>query len=612
MTTLRNGSRDSYFRYRKKRSRPARLLSYSTKQHSVRFEFIVSAPAPYFKMHSSAFIFSILPAAIAVLPTNVTYPYPRRVLHTGSFTRPNPSVWVEPGSLYEYNSLVITGSKAVCTLPVVTVTTTVTSATLCGKDQPSQTNFPFTDCRYDLLKLSTCTFPNRPIEWTNVPTTQDLKTAPVPTKVSKTSTVTWWDAITTITGGGPWSVVPTLTNKVITAVNGTSRILATQHTTTTVRAKTYNISTATVYPNTTSISGIFINPASLTQTHHAVKTKTSTFVDFQTKTKVHAHTTVPIPYEAADDSSDDDAYPSETRLPKHPIVPVPISIVDGSRTLHVVSKTKSTTKYPAATEYPQDDTSDSDEPQEDKDEDETYEPNRRKSSFYDNDDGNDENEEDFDDDVTDNDEETALRDSYGTKLKFTTATSIGPPKVYSTKTTGQWKHASSSTRKPAAKPKPTASHSTVELQSTTKKYTALTLFASVTPALPTKRPSKTKSISPAGKTTTSPERSVFSTSHTELQIEDFLTKIPIPSLPYNKTYKAHFPLSSVALSYKPAHHGHLSTASPSQTAETDDPYKSPSSTVTWHPVVVSTAKPSLHLSNDQSECIVYCGLIVSR
>ncbi|KAF9740481.1 hypothetical protein PMIN01_00020 [Paraphaeosphaeria minitans] len=440
-------------------------------------------------MHSSAFIFSILPAAIAVLPTNVTYPYPRRVLHTGSFTRPNPSVWVEPGSLYEYNSLVITGSKAVCTLPVVTVTTTVTSATLCGKDQPSQTNFPFTDCRYDLLKLSTY-------------------------------------AITTITGGGPWSVVPTLTNKVITAVNGTSRILATQHTTTTVRAKTYNISTATVYPNTTSISGIFINPASLTQTHHAVKTKTSTFVDFQTKTKVHAHTTVPIPYEAA------------------------------------------------------------------------------KSSFYDNDDGNDENEEDFDDDVTDNEEETALRDSYGTKLKFTTATSIGPPKVYSTKTTGQWK--------PAAKPKPTASHSTVELQSTTKKYTALTLFASVTPALPTKRPSKTKSISPAGKTTTSPERSVFSTSHTELQIEDFLTKIPIPSLPYNKTYKAHFPLSSVALSYKPAHHGHLSTASPSQTAETDDPYKSPSSTVTWHPVVVSTAKPSLHLSNDQSECIVYCGLIVSR
>ncbi|KAK7193355.1 hypothetical protein PSPO01_00028 [Paraphaeosphaeria sporulosa] len=443
-------------------------------------------------MHSSAIIFSILPAVVlAVLPTNITYP--RRVLHTASFMRPFPSVGPsEPFILYDYDPVVINGSKAVCTQPIVTVTTTVTSATSCGKDQPSHTNFPLSDCRYDLPRLR-------------------------------------WDASTTITGGGPWPVVPTLTNKVFTTINGTSRILKTHHTTTNVWAETYSASTATVHLNTTSISGIFIKPAFHTLTHHANKTKTSTVVDFQTKTKVHAHTTVPDPSETDEESSDSD------------------------------------------------------------DEDNG-------------DDGDDEDEEE------DLDKETAFKESHGTTSTSATATSTRPPKVNSTKTADQGKQTSSSTRKPAAKPKPTG----VEIQSSTKKHTALTLFASATSALPSKGSLTTKSTSPFGEPTTFPKHPAWSTSHVELQLEDLFTEIPIPSPPYNKTYEAHFPLSSVTLSYKPAHHEHLATGSLSKSTKTDDRLETPSAKVTWHPVVVSTIKTSPHMSNEQSEYVVCCDLIVSR
>ncbi|KAL5375753.1 hypothetical protein DPSP01_010985 [Paraphaeosphaeria sporulosa] len=577
--------------------------------HSVTFEFIVSAPALYFKMHSSAIIFSILPAVVlAVLPTNITYP--RRVLHTASFMRPFPSVGPsEPFILYDYDPVVINGSKAVCTQPIVTVTTTVTSATSCGKDQPSHTNFPLSDCRYDLPRLRACIFQNQPTDWPHVPTTQDLKTASLWTrpsktatisaKLSKTATVTWWDASTTITGGGPWPVVPTLTNKVFTTINGTSRILKTHHTTTNVWAETYSASTATVHLNTTSISGIFIKPAFHTRTHHADKTKTSTVVDFQTKTKVHAHTTVPDPSETdeeSSDSDDEDNYPSENRLPGHPSRPAPISIADGSRTSHFVWKRNSPTQHLTATVYLQEGSFDKDKPEDDEDdedEDESHESNHKKPSFYNGDDGDDEDEEE------DLDKETAFKESHGTTSTSATATSTRPPKVNSTKTADQGKQTSSSTRKPAAKPQPTG----VEIRSSTKKHTALTLFASATSALPSKGSLTTKSTSPFGEPTTFPKHPAWSTSHMELQLEDLFTEIPIPSPPYNKTYEAHFPLSSVTLSYKPAHHEHLATGSLSKSTKTDDRLETPSATVTWHPVVVSTIKTSPHMSNEQKNGI---------
>ncbi|KAL1607634.1 hypothetical protein SLS60_002568 [Paraconiothyrium brasiliense] len=96
---------------------------------------------------------------------------------------------------------------------------------------------------------------------------------------------------------------------------------------------------------------------------------------------------------------------------------------------------------------------------------------------------------------------------------------------------------------------------------------------------------------PSSKIKTSSSLSASSTSHSHS--EPPVLDIPLPTLPYSKTYVAQFPLSSPTLSYKPVHHGHISvTSHPSQSSkatETDDLLFSPSSTVTAHPPLVSTS-----------------------
>lgn len=252
----------------------------------------------------------------------------------------------------------------------------------------------------------------------------------------------------------------------------------------------------------------------------------------------------------------------------------------------------------------------------DEDDGETYGEARKKPSFYDDDDGDDDDDEESDEDVFDDDEETASVKSHITKPTSATAALTGTPK--STKTTDQGKHTSSPTMKPAAKPKPAVHHTIEETQSRAKNYTAHTLFAPTASALPTKGQSKTKATSPAHTTMASPKHSPSSASQTDLQLEDLFTDIPIPTPPYSKTYEAHFPLSSITLSYKPAHHGHISTTSPSEPTKTDDRFDSPSATSTWHPVPVSTggsggkpkgviggqSKPFPDLSDEDSECII--------
>lgn len=313
-------------------------------------------------MHSSAFISTVIPVVVlAALPQNITYP--RRVLHRGSVTLPTDSSVAKPTASLDAYPGVFTGPASICMQPVITVTATVTSTTSCG-GKPPYTSVVFDDCRYDRPKLSTCTFPKRPFDFasnsakpsdTSTIPAKLSKTATVQVKASKNATVTWWDSTHTITGVAPWPVVPT-TSRVMNTINNSS--YRAKYATATVWAETYSVSTATVKLNTTSISGIFVNPAILTRTHHAEKTRTSTLVDFHTMTKAHAHTAVPDPSEMADDSSDDDESPIETRLSEHPSVPAPISIVDDSRISHIASKPKSTTQHPAATEYPQNGTFD--------------------------------------------------------------------------------------------------------------------------------------------------------------------------------------------------------------------------------------------------------------
>ncbi|KAF2447396.1 hypothetical protein P171DRAFT_509668 [Karstenula rhodostoma CBS 690.94] len=403
-------------------------------------------------MHSSAFIFTVLPAAVlAVLPNNITYP--RHVLHKGNFTLPSDSPVAKPIVSFDAYPGAFIGVASICTQPVVTVTATVTSATSCG-GKPSHTIVVFDDGKYD-----------RP-------------------GISKTAAVA-------ITATAPW---PVSASGIVTGVNsGNSfQIPTTQHIN--KWAETYSASTATIKLNTTSISGIFVNPALLTQTHHADKTRTSTLVGFYTKTKVPAHTAVPAP--------------SETDA----------------------------------------------------------------SSSNDNTDVDDEDEEDFYEDPEDDAEKTASVKFHETKQVSATAAITGAPK--SLKTTDQKKHTSSSTKKPTAKPEPTGR------QSTAKNFTALTLSASTASTLPKSSQSKTKATSPAEKTETSPKHSATTTSQAYLQPEDLFTDIPVPTLPYSKTYVAQFPLSSLTLSYKPAHHGHISVASPLVTTKTDDRLDSLSATVT--------------------------------
>lgn len=598
-------------------------------------------------MHCFSFIFSILPAAVlAVLPSNVTYP--RHVIHKESFAQPSFSVGNKSAVVHDLYPGVLTEYKAICTQPVVTVTTTVTSSTSCGKDQPSHTIFPLKDCRYDQPKLSTCAFfktssipqhtgvpstqhskttsvPTKSSRITSVPmkssksistSAKSWKTTPVPTRISKTATITWVHPSTTITAGVPWPVVPTPTIKILTMTNGTSRFFTAQHTTTIVWAETYTASTVTAYLNTTSISGNFINPASLVHTVHADKTKTSTVVDFQTMTKVHAHTVVPVPFETADDFSDDDAYPSETRLPDHPMVPAPISLVHSSQTLHISSTTKkSTATHSVATAHPQDNKSNRHDAEGDEVDDKTYKTNSKDSSIYSNDDTEDEadgDQADFDEDVTDIEEETTSAKSHSTKATtVTTGSSTEPSKAHSTKTTDQGRHSSSQKSTSANKPQQTVSNTKAASQSTAKGYTitSTTTHAWVlrpTSSLRTKASSGTKSVGPSGRTTTSSAHSTSLAKHTSLQWQDLYMGVPVPSPPYNKTYIAQSLLSTVTTTfyYKPLHHGHLSTVSNSLTTKTEDRSESFGATATQQPVSASTANSARHLSGDQSKYVL--------
>jgi hypothetical protein len=512
-------------------------------------------------MPSAAFIITFLPAAVlAALPSNITYP--RHVLPKGRFTVPSGSLMAKPTAPSDAPQGVFTEPASICMQPAITVTATVT----CGGHPKGK---PF---------LAS-------------PAYDDDKHAPA--KPSKSATVTWWDSTTTVTGLGPWPVTATPTIDVFTQTKGDDLITSTRHRTTTAYAETYSASTATAKLNTTSVTGIVVkpahltkshyNPAALTKTHYTHKTRTSTFVDFVTKTRVHSHTSVPAPYETDDefmdeDSSDDDAYSSETRLPEHPSVPTPISIVGGNRTSHGASKTKGTAYHPGATVYPQDDGSGYNTPEyKDEDdwvEDDTQEPDRKKPDFYDDEDDEDEDEntdEDADYDV----EETTSLKSNGTKHASATVTLKKPAKVDSTKTTGHGKPTSSSTRKPTIKPKPTIPGH----QSTAKKLTAITLFASTASPLPTNGLWKTNATSAAGKAKTSHKQLTSSTSHAHRQPDALFTDLPLPLLSYSKTQDTHFPLTSGPFSYKPIHHGHITATFPSgPTTEGDIPW--PSATAT--------------------------------
>jgi hypothetical protein len=505
-------------------------------------------------MHYPAFIFTFLPAAVlAVLPPNITYP--RHVLTKGRFTVPSGSRAAKPTVPLDAPQGVFTGLVSICTQPVITVTATVT----CGghpKSKPSLAGPAHDDDEH------------------------------VSAKPSKSATVTWWNSTTTITGLAPWPVTATPTIDVITQTKGSDLITTTRYRMTTVYAETYSVSTATAKLNTTSVTGIVVNPALLdkthhnpallTETHYTDKTMTSTFVAFVTKTKIHAHTTVPAPSETDDDFSDEDASPSETRLPEHPHIPVPISIVNGSRVSHIASETKWTAYHASATDYPQDEDPGYCMPEyKDKDnwvegdihECDTYESDCGTSVFYDaeyDEDESEDSDEDVDHDV---DETTSLKSS-GTKYSSATATMKKPPKVVSTTTTRHGKPTSPPASKPAAKPKRTVSG----YQSTAKAFSVITLSAP-----PTNGQWRTNATSAAATAKSSPKQPASATSFAHCQPDPLFTDLPGVPLSYSETHSAHSPLTSGPFSYKPIHHGHLSAASSLQ-ATTEIHFPTPSAT----------------------------------